>query len=90
MLTLFAGVCLVLIVFTLPGTYAPTIIKKKAQRKRKATGDDRWYAPIEAKKETLGEQVKVILTKPFKMLFFEDAAGYYGLYERKSSCSLSC
>jgi len=46
-LTCFAGFCLALIVFTLPETYAPTILVKKAKRLRKETGEDRWYAPRE-------------------------------------------
>jgi multidrug resistance protein len=50
-LTMFAGVCLVLIVFTLPETYAPIILAKKAKRLRKETGDDRWYAPSEYERQ---------------------------------------
>lgn len=45
--TMFAGICTLLIVFTLPETYAPIILVKKAKRLRKETGDDRWYAPSE-------------------------------------------
>lgn len=68
-LTIFAGVCLVLIVFTLPETYAPVILKGLAEQKRKETGDDRWYAPIEVqmRETTIGAKFKDVLTKPVKM-----------------------
>jgi len=70
-LTIFAGSCLALIVFTLPETYAPVILKHKAERLRKETGDDRYFAPIETQKLTVGERARNIVTKPMKMLFYE-------------------
>jgi MFS family permease len=44
-LTLFAGACLLVIIFVVPETYAPAILTAKAVRMRKETGDDRYYAP---------------------------------------------
>ncbi|KAF8316780.1 MFS general substrate transporter [Clavulina sp. PMI_390] len=72
-LTMFAGACTVLIVFTLPETYAPVILMKKAQRRRKETGDDRWWAPLERQlaETKFVDRAKDILTKPAKMLFLE-------------------
>lgn len=66
--TIFAGLCTIVIIFTLPETYAPVILKKKAQKLRKETGDDRWYAPIERRKGDFKTTVKDILLKPFIML----------------------
>lgn len=63
--------CLALIVFTLRETYAPVILKKKAQRLRKETGDERWYAPIEALQISIGKRAEGILLKPWKVLFRE-------------------
>lgn len=68
---MFAGVCLILVVFTMPETYAPVILKKKAQRLRKETGDDRWYAPIERHKTTWRQRINDIILKPFIMLALE-------------------
>ncbi|KIK50280.1 hypothetical protein GYMLUDRAFT_51297 [Collybiopsis luxurians FD-317 M1] len=70
-LTIFAGVCWVLIVLTLPETYAPIILVKKARRMRKETGDSNYYAPKELDKKTLGQQVEHVLARPFRMLFEE-------------------
>jgi MFS family permease len=44
-LTIFAAVCLLIIVFCVPETYAPALLVRKAKRLRKETGDDRYYAP---------------------------------------------
>ncbi|GMK54079.1 hypothetical protein CspeluHIS016_0106650 [Cutaneotrichosporon spelunceum] len=69
--TMFAGVCTLFIVFTLPETYGPIILKKKAERLRKETGDGRWYAPIERHPHDTKTRFKDILLKPFIMLFLE-------------------
>lgn len=36
-----------LIALVIPETYAPVLLKRKAVRMRKETGEQRWYAPIE-------------------------------------------
>jgi len=69
---LFAGVCTILIIFTLPETYAPKLLVQKAQRIRKQTGDNRYFAPLEAQeKESLGKRVNNVVARPFKILFQE-------------------
>ncbi|KAL7422377.1 hypothetical protein Q5752_003023 [Cryptotrichosporon argae] len=70
-LTMFAGACLALIVFTLPETYAPVLLAQKARRMRKETGDERWYAPIERVKHSFKSRLRDILLKPFIILFLE-------------------
>jgi multidrug resistance protein len=79
-LAIFAGSCLALIVFTLPETYAPIILRNKARALRKSTGDDRYYAPIEAKVVPLGERISNIVTKPVKILFLEPMLGLITVY----------
>ncbi|KAJ3829780.1 major facilitator superfamily domain-containing protein [Lentinula raphanica] len=69
-LTIFAGVCWILIIFTLPETYAPIILVHKAQQRRKE-GDTRCYAPMELTKKTVSQQVEHVLARPFRMLFQE-------------------
>ncbi|KAJ9104644.1 hypothetical protein QFC21_002142 [Naganishia friedmannii] len=44
-LTLFAGFCGLLVLFTVPETYTPKILATKAKRLRKETGDARYWAP---------------------------------------------
>ncbi|THU94673.1 MFS general substrate transporter [Dendrothele bispora CBS 962.96] len=71
LLAIFAGVCNVLIIFTLPETYGPIILAHRAAKLRKENNDDRYYAAIELKKETFRQRVENILFKPFQVLMAE-------------------
>ncbi|TKY87411.1 hypothetical protein EX895_004089 [Sporisorium graminicola] len=66
--TIFSGVCLAFVVLTLPETYAPIILQKKARRIRKETGDDRYRAPIDLVKFEWKDRLNKTLLKPFIML----------------------
>jgi multidrug resistance protein len=70
-LTMFSSICLVVAFFTLPETYGPVLLVKKAQKIRKETGDERYYAPVEAIKLPIGPRLYNILAMPFKILFLE-------------------
>ncbi len=66
-----AGLCFVVTFFTIPETYGPVLLAGKAQRIRKETGDERYYAPVEASKLPIGRRLYNILAMPFKILFLE-------------------
>ncbi|WVR09419.1 hypothetical protein IAU60_006486 [Kwoniella sp. DSM 27419] len=70
-LTIFAGVCLAVIVFLVPETYAPKILAIKAKKLRKETGESRWYAPLERADHSWKARVNDILFKPFIILALE-------------------
>ncbi|RXK34710.1 polyamine transporter 1, partial [Tremella mesenterica] len=70
-LTMFAGFCLVVIIFCVPETYGPTILVKKAKRLRKETGEERYYAPLERASHRVKDRLNDILLKPFVMLALE-------------------
>lgn len=70
-LTIFSGSCFIIIYFSIPETHHPTILLRKAQRKRRETNDNRWHAPSERTKVPLGVLAKIILVKPWKVLFYE-------------------
>jgi MFS family permease len=70
-LTMFAGFCIVLIFFTIPETYQPVLLVRKAERMRKETGDSRYYAPKEANKPDMRRRLYNIVAMPFKILFLE-------------------
>ncbi|KAI5990857.1 MFS general substrate transporter [Pisolithus orientalis] len=70
-LTIFAGVCWVFIVLTLPETFQPIILVHKARDVRKRTGDNRYYAPFELRKLSFAQRIESILARPFKVLFSE-------------------
>ncbi|KAK4056904.1 hypothetical protein OIO90_002154 [Microbotryomycetes sp. JL221] len=72
-LTIFAGVCFVGIVFLLPETYVPYLLYKEAKRLRKETGDNRWHAQLEttAGRETPKDVLKRTVLKPFIIIVQE-------------------
>ncbi|KAK0464945.1 MFS general substrate transporter [Desarmillaria tabescens] len=70
-LTMFAGVCWLLILVMIPETYKPLLRVWKARRLRKETGDDRYYAPMERDTKTIAQQVEHVLARPFKILVQE-------------------
>jgi hypothetical protein len=76
---IFAGATAPLILF-FPETYGPMILKKRAQRLRKETGDERIVAPLELEKTDLNHVVTVILTRPLRMICFEPLVLFTCLY----------
>ncbi|KAF1939909.1 MFS general substrate transporter [Clathrospora elynae] len=61
-------------------TYGPTILKHRAQRLRKETGDEHIIAPLELEKTDLNHIVTVILTRPLRMICFEPLVLFTCLY----------
>lgn len=76
---ILAGATWPLFIF-LPETYGPVILKHRAQRLRKETGDESIIAPIELEKTDLNHIVTVILTRPIRMLCFEPLVLFTCLY----------
>ena len=67
---IIAGATWPLLIF-FPETYAPIILKHRAQKLRKETGDMSIVAPIELEKMDFGHIVTVVLTRPFRMILTE-------------------
>ena len=76
-----------LLFFTLPETYVPVLLVRKAQRLRKETGDSRYYAPKEVNKPSIGQRLYNILAMPFKILFLEPMLIAIVVYQSVSSRS---
>lgn len=55
----------------MPETYGPVLLRRKAMKQRQDTGDVSILAPIELERRDLKEVITVVLTRPFRMLFFE-------------------
>lgn len=66
--------------FFLPEVYAPYLLKKKAQRLRKETGDSRWHHPHEEVKIDFKSIVTKHFTRPVKMLVTEPMVTCIALY----------
>lgn len=65
------GVAYILIAFTVPETYAPTILTRRAKRLRKETGDQSYVTEEEIDRRPFGETVKICIMRPFQLLFGE-------------------
>ncbi|ETI19259.1 hypothetical protein G647_09091 [Cladophialophora carrionii CBS 160.54] len=70
-LLIWSGVMLLVITLFVPETYMPVVLRKKAQIKRRETGDDRWKAPIEIHEKSIFWTVVRSLYRPFILLFLE-------------------
>ncbi|KAJ6113783.1 hypothetical protein N7523_007100 [Penicillium sp. IBT 18751x] len=70
-LLIWTGVLLVSIVLLVPETYHPVLLRRKAQKLRKETGDDRWIAPIEKMNRSVAQTVLRSMYRPIQLLVLE-------------------
>ncbi|KAK6834600.1 multidrug resistance protein [Apiospora arundinis] len=70
----------VLITFTVPETYAPTILKKRAAKMRKETGKQDFVTEQELDLRPLSERLRIFLIRPFQLLFGELIVFLISLY----------
>ncbi|EHK41227.1 hypothetical protein TRIATDRAFT_130396 [Trichoderma atroviride IMI 206040] len=68
---ILSGAVYVLITFTVPETYAPTILARRAKKLRKETGDESYVTEQDIDEKTMGERIKVFMIRPFQLLFRE-------------------
>jgi len=61
----------VLITFTVPETYAPTLLARRAKKLRKETGDAGHVTEQELDTRTFSSRLGVFLIRPFQLLFRE-------------------
>jgi multidrug resistance protein len=59
------------IILLVPETYSAVLLRKKAKRLRKSTGDNRYYAPIERAQKSILEVLRHHSYTPIKLLMFE-------------------
>ena len=55
----------------MPETYAPVILRGKAKKLRKETGNQNIVAPAELEEQSLRDLILVVLTRPVRMFLFE-------------------
>ncbi|KAI0426458.1 major facilitator superfamily domain-containing protein [Xylaria sp. FL1042] len=75
---ILAGAASIFMLFT-KETYAPAILKAKAARIRKETGDDRWWTRYDLNLSPL-EIVKLNLTRPFILFATEPILWFFNLW----------
>jgi multidrug resistance protein len=77
---ILAGVVYILITFTVPETYAPTILAKRAKKLRKETGCSDHVTEQDLDKRPFSERLRVFLIRPFQLLFREAIVFLISLY----------
>ncbi|KAL8841268.1 MAG: hypothetical protein Q9176_003361 [Flavoplaca citrina] len=76
---IIAGASLMFLLF-MPETYGPAILKRKAQRMRRETGNPNIFAPIELEKKGARQMITITLTRPIRMILFEAIVLFSCLY----------
>lgn len=64
----------------LPETYRPTILKRKAKKLRKVTGNQNLHTEVEAKGLTWAQLMSKSLARPMVMLLTQPTVQITGLY----------
>lgn len=78
--TILAFVTVAVASIGLPETYHPVLLKRKAQRLRAATRDDRYWHPHESERISLDTILSKYLSRPLRMLVTEPMCACISLY----------
>ncbi|KAF7421327.1 hypothetical protein PC9H_011849 [Pleurotus ostreatus] len=57
-----------------PETYVPVLLKRKAQRVRKSTGNTKYYAPLEKVNSSIFGKILVSCYRPFQLILYDRMA----------------
>lgn len=79
-LLIWSGVLLASIIFLVPETHHPTLLKTKAKTLRKKTGDERYVAPSGPAQLTKAQLLRISLLRPFQFLALEPMCLALDLY----------
>jgi MFS family permease len=77
---ILSGVIFILITFTVPETYAPTILSRRAKKMRKDLGTDKYVTEMELDQQPLAQRLRVFLLRPFQLLLLEPIVMFLSLY----------
>lgn len=77
---ILAGVAWFLITFTVPETYAPIILKRRAKKLRKAENDPTYVTEGELNALPTKEKLQIVFFRPFQLLFLEPIVLFIAIY----------
>jgi len=77
---IISGLCLALVVLFQPETYAPILLKWRAEHLRRVTGDDRFAAQFEIRSDTFWQRLGTALYRPFLLTSKEPIVMLIALY----------
>jgi multidrug resistance protein len=77
---ILSGAVWVLITFTVPETYAPTLLARRAKKMRKETGNSNFVTELDLDLRPFVERLRVFLIRPFQLLFLEPIVLFISVY----------
>ncbi|KAK5452410.1 Synaptic vesicle transporter SVOP [Exophiala xenobiotica] len=77
---ILAALSWALLTLTVPETYAPAILDKRAKKLRKETGDAKYVTEKDIDQRPFGEQLRIFLLRPLQLLFLEPIVFLISLY----------
>ncbi|EXJ72707.1 uncharacterized protein A1O5_03854 [Cladophialophora psammophila CBS 110553] len=77
---ILAGFCLAILTFTVPETYTPVLLAKRAKKLRKETGDSKYVTERDLDTRPLAQQLVIFLLRPLQLLFLEPIVLLISLY----------
>ncbi|KAF1348213.1 major facilitator superfamily domain-containing protein [Delphinella strobiligena] len=79
-LLIWAGAQYILLIFLVPETYQPILLRREAQKLRKETGEMRWHAPIEKMHKSVARTILTSTYRPFLLLTLEPMCACLCIY----------
>jgi len=70
-LLIWSGANLGMIMLFVPETYHPILLRNKARKLRKETGDERWKSTMDRNTKSIPKTIGLSLQRPFQLLFLE-------------------
>lgn len=77
---IFAGACWLLLTLTVPETYVPILLSRRAKKLRTSTGDAKYTTEKELDPRPFAQQLKIFLFRPLQLLFLEPIVFFLSLY----------
>lgn len=77
---ILSGTCWILITWTVPETYAPTLLARRTKKLRKSSGDDTWVTEQDLDSRPFTQRLWLFLVRPFQLLFLEPIVLFLSLY----------
>jgi MFS family permease len=68
------------ITFTVPETYAPTLLSRRAKKMRKETGNSQFVTEQDLDLRPFIERLRLFLIRPFQLLFLEPIVLFISVY----------
>ncbi|KPI43040.1 putative MFS-type transporter [Cyphellophora attinorum] len=77
---ILSGVAFSLVTFTVPETYAPALLSRRARAMRKETGDSKYVTEQDLDTRPFGQRLRIFLIRPLQLLFLEPIVFFITLY----------